>query len=121
MKIWKLISIFALDLTMNEHAVISSSNLNPEYNAEKLYSDCEEGKFWRSPLGKNGSEAEIILDITFDKRIEKMNIRNGFGDFGTKRFSLWGSPTLSSPWTHLSDWDLPRLDDQVNITIKKNR
>ena len=84
-------------------------------------STCEEGKFWRSPLGKNGSGAEIVMDLTCQIRLERIHIRNGFGDFGTKSFSLWGSRSSNGPWRQLKDGQMPKLDDQVKMATLLHR
>ena len=68
----------------------------------------------------NGSEAELVMDIICKKvRIERIHIRNGFGQFGTKSFSEWGSRSTSGPWRHLKDGELPKLDDQVDSNVNQ--
>ena len=55
-------------------------------------------KHWRAPNGKTGSEAELIMDIGCLIRLEQISLKNGFGDFGAKQYSVWGARTVTSSW-----------------------
>jgi hypothetical protein len=57
--------------------------------------------FWRAQNGKIGDEAEIIIDLKCPMRLETFSIMNGFGSFGTKEFSIFGSREKTGPWTEL--------------------
>ena len=58
-------------------------------------------EYWRAPAGGRGKEAEIIIDLKCPMWLESFLIMNGFGDFGTKQFSLSGSVNPTGPWTDL--------------------
>jgi hypothetical protein len=52
------------------------------------------------------------------KRLETFSIMNGFGDFGTKEFSLFGSREVDGPWQELYTGKLPKgmeMTEEVSI------
>ena len=68
-------------------------------------------------MGKTGEEAEIIIDIKCPLRLETFSIMNGFGNFGTRKFSLFGSRRAEGPWTELFKGDISQgveLTKEVN-------
>ena len=74
---------------------------------EKILTLCD-NEYWRAPHGKVGEEAEIIIDMKCPVLLESFSILNGFGDFGIKDFSLFGSRKLNGPWTRLFSGKLPQ-------------
>ena len=87
---------------------------------ENVLESCN-NEYWRAPLGTTGDEAEIIIDIKCPLRLEKFSIMNGFGEFGTKKFSLFGSRKLNGPWTELYTGEIPQgveMTDEVRFYIQ---
>ena len=74
---------------------------------ENILESCK-NTYWRAPSGKTGKEAEIIIDLKCPIQLETFSIMNGFGDFGTKNFSLLGSENLEGPWSELYKGELPQ-------------
>ena len=97
--------------------ILSSTDLSPKHAAENVLSICEEGKFWRAPVGMHGSEAEIVIDLMCKQSVHSMQILNGFGDFGTQSFTLMGSRTTNGPWIKIKDAELPNLTNTVNLKV----
>ena len=62
--------------------------------------------YWRAPNGKTGDEAEIIIDLKCPIRLESFSIMNGFGGFGTRRFTMLGSRELTGPWIEIHSGEL---------------
>ena len=72
-------------------------------------------EYWRAPAG---AKTEIIIDMGCSKRLETFSIMNGFGDFGTKEFSLFGSRELNGPWQKLYTGKLPQgmeMTEEVSL------
>ena len=70
--------------------------------------DACNNKFWKSPDGKTGENAELIIDMKCLTLLETFSVVNGFGDFGTKEFSLHGAQSMDGPWTILHEGELGR-------------
>ena len=68
-------------------------NVNLNISTESCNND-----HWRAHKGKTGKDAEIIIDMKCPIMLEKFTIMNGFGDFGIKKFTLFGSTKLEGPW-----------------------
>ena len=66
---------------------------------------------WISPKGKTGESADIIIDLKCLTMLETFSVVNGFGDFGTKQFSLHGSESMDGPWTALYEGELIRGEE----------
>ena len=72
--------------------------------------------YWRASSGKTGKEAEIIVDLKCPIQLETFSIMNGFGGFGIKTFSLFGSRELTGLWAELYRGELPpglEMKDEV--------
>ena len=61
---------------------------------------------WRAPVGETGEAAELIFDLKCPKELETFTIMNAFGDFGTRKFTLYGSKELTGPWNELFKGEL---------------
>ena len=81
---------------------------------ENILSTCQEGAAWRAPAGKKGSEAEIVFDLMCKQSVHSIAILNGFGDFGTQSFILWGARTNNGQWRKLKIGKLPSRSNEVN-------
>ena len=79
---------------------MSSSTLKLLPGGENILESCN-NDYWRPAAGKSGEEAEIIIDLKCPMRLEGFSMINGFGDFGTEKFALFGSRNSSGPWTEL--------------------
>ena len=78
--------------------------------------DACNNKYWKSPVGKTGENAELIIDLKCLTLLETFSVVNGFGGFGTKEFSLEGAQSRDGPWTMLHQGELKRglkLDEEV--------
>ena len=95
-----------------EPTEILDSSFKPISVGENILESCN-NEFWRSPIGKKGKEAEMIIDLKCPMELETFSVMNGFGYFGTKKFSLLGSNELTGPWTELFSAELP---DGFNMT-----
>ena len=84
--------------------MLNSSTLEVITAGENITSSCN-NDYWRAPPGE---EAEIIIDMKCSKQLETFSIMNGYGDFGTKKFSLFGSREVTGPWTELYRGELPQ-------------
>ena len=96
--------------------VVRSSDLRTSTVGENILETCN-NKYWQAPLGKTGEDAEIIIDIKCPIRVETFSIMNGFGKFGTRKFSLIGSRKRDGPWTELYQGEIPQgieLTKEVN-------
>ena len=87
--------------------MLSSSTLQVIPDGQNILESCN-NEYWRAPEGKTGEEADIIIDLKCPKQLETFSIMNGFGDFGTKNFSLLGSENLEGPWSELYKGELPQ-------------
>ena len=79
--------------------------------------------YWKAPNGKTMEEAEIILDLKCPTRLETFSIMNGFGNFGTNKFSLWGAREMEGPWTKLYTGELPpgtEMTEEVTCYLIQN-
>ena len=74
---------------------------------ENILDTCN-NKYWKSPVGKTGENAELIIDLKCLTLLETFSVVNGFGDFGTKEFSLHGAQSMDGPWTILHEGELGR-------------
>ena len=91
-------------------------DLLPE--GENILESCN-NEFWRAANGKAGEEAEMIVDLKCTTQIESFSIINGFGDFGTKKYTLFGSENLEGPWTEIHSGELPQgleMTDEVKLS-----
>ena len=88
---------------------------------ENITASCN-NEYWRAPAGK---KAEIIVDLGCSKRLETFSIMNGFGNFGTKEFSISGSREVTGPWTELYRGELPQgveMTEEVHLfTLDSNQ
>ena len=103
----------------NPVQVLDSSSLEVITAGENILSTCN-NEFWRAPAGQ---QSEIIIDLGCSIRLETFSIMNGFGDFGTKEFSLFGSRDVSGPWTNLYKGELPQgyeMTEEVKIHFGKD-
>ena len=99
--------------------MLSGSDLKPLPEGENLLESCN-NEYWRSTAGGGGKEAEIIIDLKCPMWLESFLIMNGFGDFGTKQFSLSGSVNLTGPWTDLYRGELTQgveMTEEVKFMI----
>ena len=77
-------------------------------------------KYWKSPEGKTGKNAEIVIDLKCLTMLDSFSVVNGFGDFGTKQFSLHGSESIDGPWTDLYEGELIKgieMNEEVSEDI----
>ena len=96
--------------------VVTSDEESKAEQGMNVLEDCNENattKYWRTPTGKSGSEAELVLDIGCLIRLDYISLRNGFGDFGTKDFSVWGKRSEDGAWISLHNGTLSRGGDAV--------
>ena len=98
--------MFSVGDNCQRWTVLSSSNLEVLPDGENILEPCN-NEYWRAPVGKTGDEAEIIIDMNCTVLLDTFSIMNGFQDFGTKKFSLFGSQNLTKPWTKLYTGELP--------------
>ena len=101
-------------------------------DGENLLEPCN-NQYWKAPVGKTGKEAEIIIDLKCPMLLDTFSIINGFGTFGLKMFSLFGSRTISGPWNELYTGELPpgkimnekvictQLSHSINKLLYKHR
>ena len=90
--------------------IVESNDDSKDTTGENVLNDCNENattKYWKAPAGKSGSEAELVLDIGCLIRLERISLRNGFGDFGTNQYSIWGARSETAPWISLHNGTLP--------------
>ena len=105
--------MFLIDLDCKEPVeVLSSSDLESSTAGKNILEPCN-NNHWRAPLGKTGEEAEIVIDIKCPLRLETFSIMNGFGDFGTQKFSLFGSRKAEGPWKELYKGDIPQGEEMT--------
>ena len=93
-----------------------SSDHNRDTAGENVLTDCKEdesSKYWRAPTGRTGSGAELVMDLGCLIRLERILIRNGFGDFGTEKFSVWGARSKVGPWVSLHRGTLGQKRENV--------
>ena len=109
---------FLADLSCpNKTQVLNSSTLEVIPDGENITSSCN-NDYWRATPGE---EAEIIIDMKCSKQLETFSIMNGYGDFGTKKFSLFGSREVSGPWTELYRGELPQgLEMTKEVTFQNH-
>ena len=94
--------------------VVKSSDYNKDTTGSNVLHDCNvDASYWRSHIGKTGSEAELIMDIGCLIRLEQISLRNGFGDFGTKQYSVWGARSVTSSWVSLHNGTLGKGGEAV--------
>ena len=75
---------------------------------------------WRAPEGQTG--AEIIVDLKCSVWLETFSIINGFGDFGIKEFTLFGTQSLSEQWTPMYQGELlpgEEMTENVSHCLKE--
>ena len=112
--------MISLDIKCPEQKeVLSSSTLELLPGGENILETCN-NDHWRAPAGKSGEEAQIIVDLKCPMRLEAFSIINGFGDFGTEKFAMFGSRNSSGPWTELYRGELPHgveMTDEVKFII----
>ena len=48
-----------------------------------------------------GEDAEIIIDMKCPIKLKESEIVNGIGDFGTNKFSIFGSYNSTGPWSKI--------------------
>ena len=97
----------------NPVQILDSPSLEVITDGDNITSSCT-NDYWRAPTGQ---KSEIIIDLGCSIRLETFSVLNGFGDFGTKDFSLHGSRDVSGPWTHLFQGQLQQgyeMTDEVN-------
>ena len=87
--------------------VLSSSTLELLPGGENILEACN-NDFWKAPARKSGEEVEVTIDFKCPLRLELFSIINGFGNFGTEKFALFGSRNSSGPWTKLYRGQLPQ-------------
>ena len=92
----------------NKTEVLDSATLEIIEEAMNITEESCSNDYWKAPNGKTMEEAEIILDLKCPTRLETFSIMNGFGNFGTKKFSLWGARESGGPWTKLYTGELPQ-------------
>ena len=88
--------------------------------AKNITEDSCSNDYWRGPTGKTDEEAEIIIDLKCPMRLETFSIMNGFGNFGTKKYSILGSREVTGPWTELYKGELQQgteLTEEVAFLI----
>ena len=86
---------------------------------EEIFESCN-NEYWKAPPGGKEDEAEIVIDLKCPMRLETFSVINGFGDFGTKQFTLFGSRNISGPWTELYRGELPpgtEMTEEVYIFL----
>ena len=109
--------IFVIPASCDQPASIVSSKDQGEATAgENVLQDCseeEEEKYWKAPVGKIGSGAELVMEIGCFIQLQRISLRNGFGDFGTERFSLWGARSRKHPWVLLHNGTLAKREEKV--------
>ena len=88
-------------------------------NSKNVTSKCN-NDYWRAPLGETGEDPAIIVDLKCSIRLESFSIINGFGDFGIKDFSLFGSRSMEGPWKELYNGNLPQGVNMTEEVRKKN-
>ena len=86
--------------------VLNSSSLELMPSGQNIFESCN-NEYWRSSRGRTGVEAEFIVDLKCPMLLESFSIINGFGDFGTERFTVFGSRNPGGPWTSLHRGELP--------------
>ena len=91
----------------NKTEVLDSATLEIIEEAMNITEESCSNDYWKAPNGKTMEEAEIILDLKCPTRLETFSIMNGFGNFGTNKFSLWGARELEGSWTKLYTGELP--------------
>ena len=80
--------------------VFDGTSLEMIDEAQNIFKSCN-NNFLKTKKGKTGEEAEIIIDLKCPVRLERFSIINGFGNFGTKKFILFGARNISSKWKQL--------------------
>ena len=81
-----------------------------------MLTDCNENattKYWKAPAGQTGSGAELTMDLGCMFRLHRLSLRNGFGDFGVQKFSLWGARTETDSWLPLYNGTLADAGEEV--------
>lgn len=76
---------------------------------------------WRAPVRETGEAAELIFDLKCPKELETFTIMNAFGDFGTQKFTLYGSKELTGPWNELFKGELKEgteMTEEVMLVTK---
>ena len=65
-----------------------------------------DNQYWRSPPGKTGEEAELVLDLKCTSILDSFSIINGFESFGIKTVTLFGARDEKGPWNELYQGDV---------------
>ena len=112
--------LFFLEYTCPEETeVLDSSTLDVLPSSQDILKTCG-NEAWRAQEGKTG--AEIIVDLKCSVWLETFSIINGFGDFGIKEFTLFGTQSLSDPWTTMYQGELApgeEMTEKVTIHLLK--
>ena len=90
----------------NQTEVLNSITMEVIPEGMDITEDSCSNDYWRAPNGKTGDEAEIIIDLKCPIRLESFSIMNGFGGFGTRRFTMLGSRELTGPWIEIHSGEL---------------
>ena len=87
--------------------MLSSTDFKVIPEGRNLLEKCTNAH-WRAAKSKSNDEAEIIIDLKCPIYLETFKIMNGYGDFGTKQYSLFGSRNLTGPWATIHTGQLPQ-------------
>ena len=101
-------------LSCGDPGIVSGSGLNPQ----ALLSPCEEGQIWTAPAGLTGDQAEVVFDLRCKQSLHRIQIANGFGDFGTDSLVVWGARSWGGKWRKLKEGKLSKRSNEVKE--KKN-
>ena len=99
-------------------SIVTSSEYDEDTTGENVLSDCNDetsDRYWKAPTGRTGSEAELVLELGCMIRMEHISLRNGFGDFGTTKYSLWGARSKRNPWVLLHNGTLSNIGESVSL------
>ena len=77
---------------------------------ENILKPCN-NEYWRAPAGKTGKEAEIVIDFKCPIQLETFLVINGFGSFGARKFSIFGSRNVDGPWDEVYRGELPEGEE----------
>ena len=69
-------------------------------------------ELWTASDGATGEEEMLAVDIGCPMKLQEVHIINGFGDFATKSFSVFGSKYSKGPWDRLY---MGKLVEEVKV------
>ena len=74
--------------------------------------DCSK-KMWEATKQNAGEDAELIMNMKCPIELQEIELINGFGEFQTKEFSVYGSHNSTGIWNMLFEGTLDQESAEV--------